>query len=218
MSATRAAALVAIFLAAGGGALLVLSVAGPDRVSPLTATAGVGLIALLALLAGARWLGVSRAALGLRLPPNRRDWLLVPICVPIMMLAVAVFGPAGERLFGTPDVLSQSVQAIADDPHLPLWAVALIVVAVVPLVEEVLFRGVVQGGLVAVIGFGPAILVAAFLFGLAHAYASAYIVAVIPVGIVLGWLYARTQSLGPPIAAHALNNAVVLIGLQMMAG
>ena len=90
--------------------------------------------------------------------------------------------------------------------------------------EEFFFRGVLQSRLVALLGsrFGG-IMVVAFLFGLYHVpyayfrwsstgnWAQALQSALetgVPLGLLFGWLYQRSQNLFAPILAHALTNSL----------
>ena len=88
------------------------------------------------------------------------------------------------------------------------------VVAVAPAVlEEITFRGVLQGRLQALLGAGTGLLVTAAAFALCHGMP-----AVLPIhlglGLYLGWLRVRSHSLLPGMLAHfAYNAAVVITGI-----
>jgi membrane protease YdiL (CAAX protease family) len=96
--------------------------------------------------------------------------------------------------------------------YLAMIAVSLLVVGPV---EEVLFRGVVQGGLRRAFGAAPAILLASALFGVVHlsgirgslAEQWVYVVIVVVLGCVLGLLYERTDNVAVPGLAHGAYNA-----------
>lgn len=105
----------------------------------------------------------------------------------------------------------------AGDPvgyYLAMVAVSLFVVGPA---EEILFRGVVQGGLRRALDAAPAILTASVLFGLVHLSAVqgtpverwAYVGVVIALGCVLGYLYERTGNLLVPGLAHGAYNAAI---------
>ena len=87
-------------------------------------------------------------------------------------------------------------------------------VLLIPIAEEMLFRGVIQGGVSAEYGPVRAILIAAAIFGIVHIVPQ-QVVAAFLAGIVLGYIYYRTGSLVPVIVIHALNNAVGYIALRM---
>jgi len=81
------------------------------------------------------------------------------------------------------------------------------------LAEEALFRGVIQAGLVPVVGVTGAILIASGLFGLAHFISTTYAVYAGAVGIYLGLLLQVSGNLAVPILAHALFDFIALIYL-----
>lgn len=104
----------------------------------------------------------------------------------------------------------------AGDPvayYLAMIAVSLVVVGPV---EELLFRGVVQGGLRRAFDAVPAVLIAAVAFGLIHLPSVsgtmveqwAYVGVVVVLGSVLGALYEWTDNLVVPGLVHGIYNAV----------
>ncbi|WP_176908081.1 CPBP family intramembrane glutamic endopeptidase [Hymenobacter lapidiphilus] len=76
---------------------------------------------------------------------------------------------------------------------------------VIPVLEEVLFRGVLLQGLLRNKKPWVAIGQQALLFGLIH-FNPAQSVGAFLIGLLLGWLCYRTGSLLPGIGIHALNN------------
>jgi len=102
------------------------------------------------------------------------------------------------------------VQQILDESH-PAAAGMLIVfgVLIAPVTEEVLFRGFLQKLMRPLCGPTLAICAVAASFSAAHAD----VVVIAPVfvlGLLLGWLYERTEHIGVPIAVHALHNALTI--------
>ena len=80
-----------------------------------------------------------------------------------------------------------------------------------PLLEEVLFRGAIQGIMMRVFGRPwPAIITAALIFGVIH-WNPVQIVYATLFGIVLGWIYYRTGSLLSVIVGHVLNNTLAVL-------
>jgi membrane protease YdiL (CAAX protease family) len=76
--------------------------------------------------------------------------------------------------------------------------------------EELLFRGVIQGGLDGVIGNVPALVVASVVFGAMHALSRAYFLVATAMGFYLGWLYLATGNLLIPVVVHFLYDWIVL--------
>lgn len=99
-----------------------------------------------------------------------------------------------------------------------LWVLVMLLVsalAIAPLLEEILFRGLVQTCLLELLGrrrrWGI-ILLAAFLFAGVHWESAVWQVmpGLFVLGVVLGWLYERTGSLLPSVIVHMGFNAVMI--------
>lgn len=91
----------------------------------------------------------------------------------------------------------------------PLGIFGLAVLA--PLLEEVLFRGAIQGALMRFFGRPwPAIVVAALIFGIFHWNPMQVVYATL-LGVIFGWIYYRTGSLLSVIVGHVLNNTLAVI-------
>lgn len=86
------------------------------------------------------------------------------------------------------------------------WAIMSTVVAA-PILEEVLFRGLVFESVGERFGRGMGLLVSALLFGLIHGVPVQMVNAFV-VGLILGYIYLRTRSLISVIIIHAVNNAI----------
>jgi hypothetical protein len=99
-------------------------------------------------------------------------------------------------------------------PHSPLaWAVAAVVVFVfVGLLEELLFRGVIQGALDPLLG-AWSILVADLLFAAAYLDSGSpgYTAAMAAFGMACGWWVRRTRSLAGAAVAHGLVAVALLL-------
>lgn len=90
-------------------------------------------------------------------------------------------------------------------------ALALVVFALVSAgAEELFFRGLVQRGLERRLGAAAAIAIASAAFAAAHGDL-VHAAAALPLGAYLGVLVWRDGSLGPALAAHALNNAAAVL-------
>lgn len=83
--------------------------------------------------------------------------------------------------------------------------------------EELLFRGLVQGGLSRLIGVpaGPwiALAAASLLFGVCHWLSTTYAVAAALAGLYFGLLFWLTGSLWTPLVAHAAYDFLALLYL-----
>jgi membrane protease YdiL (CAAX protease family) len=98
----------------------------------------------------------------------------------------------------------------------PLWALVALVGAVVvlaPVAEELLFRGLLFGGLATRVGPGAAAVISAVVFGAAHLDWSLFL-GLSLAGLVLNGLYWRHRSLWVSTVAHAtLNGVSVMLAL-----
>ncbi|SFH61588.1 hypothetical protein SAMN04487830_10352 [Pseudobutyrivibrio sp. OR37] len=81
---------------------------------------------------------------------------------------------------------------------------------VIPILEELLLRGIVTGQLYLWYGLIPSVLISSIFFGILHNNIVQFIYALV-VGIGLGVMYVRTKRLSLCIAAHCLLNLIVII-------
>ena len=84
------------------------------------------------------------------------------------------------------------------------------------LVEELLFRGAIQGHLLRK-GMKPlhAILISSAIFGIIHMN-PIQVPFAFAIGLIFGWLYYRTGSLVPGIIGHFINNTIACIQMATM--
>ena len=88
---------------------------------------------------------------------------------------------------------------------------AFTISVIAPLLEEVMFRGAIQGDMLRKVR-NPwlAIIISALIFGIFHMNPVQIVYATL-LGIVLGWIYYRTGSLMSVILGHVLNNTIATI-------
>ncbi|AUV83732.1 CPBP family intramembrane metalloprotease [Salinigranum rubrum] len=116
--------------------------------------------------------------------------------------------------FGENQVITQGREA----PVYFLYMIPVSLLLVGP-IEELLFRGVVQGVLRKGFGVRWGIVLASALFGLVHWVAVsggpleklAYVTIAAVLGIVLGVLYERTETIVAPALAHGVYNSVLFV-------
>lgn len=94
------------------------------------------------------------------------------------------------------------------------WAM-LSTIVMAPLLEEMLFRGVIQQSFTQRYGGIGGVLTAAAVFGLIHIIPQQVVNAFF-VGIILGYIYIKTGSLIPVIIIHALNNAIAYAQMSIL--
>lgn len=91
------------------------------------------------------------------------------------------------------------------------WAIVTVVV-MAPLFEEVIFRGVLLESTRAKYGVMVAWLVSSAIFGIVHVHPTVAVNAFF-IGLVLGFIYLRTDSLWSVIILHAVNNGIAYLAL-----
>ncbi len=137
--------------------------------------------------------------------------------VVVAFVAFAVFGQLYSALvdIGPQEKLPDELGA--DGSAVALVAAAFLVTVVAPIAEELFFRGFVFGALRTWRGTWLAAVLTGLLFGAIH-LGSAPDVLYLPIlavfGFVLCLLYAKTGSLYPCIALHAINNCVAFAGTR----
>ncbi len=146
--------------------------------------------------------------LALRLP-DKPAWIITLVGVVLFLLFSELVG-AGLGRPRYPDFL---LQIYATAQPLALFWVAVLLLA--PLAEEVYFRGFVYIGLRnSMLGASGAILVTAAIWALIHLQYDVYDkTEIFLLGLFMGWLRYRYNSLLPPLVAHGLINLVALVGL-----
>ena len=100
------------------------------------------------------------------------------------------------------------------------WVVyALLLVVGAPVIEELFFRGLIQGAFTRRVGAIPAISVTAVIFSFAHVFNEGPLAPLIlfPAAIVLGYLRHHYQRLSPGMVAHSTFNAIAF-GLLLAPG
>lgn len=174
--------------------------------------AGVGLVLLLA----AR-LAEGLPALGLRRHrgPNPLVMALSTWLVTLPLLALAKLANEGLlEALGLPVVPQDHLSRFLAEGSLnPFWVWTAIVL-ILPLCEELLFRGALYGGLRRRLPAPLAMLASGLLFGLLHD--ASVILPVAVLGTVLAWLYERSGSLLAPYLVHVLQNGITLTVLTLL--
>ncbi len=212
-------AIVAIFIAFGAGVLLdsfvavALGVTQNDvRFEHLRWGILVGQLAayvppLLAILILLPWVGRrSLAQFGLR-PLDARDLGIALIgTVAMYGVTLAVANVQFAFTHEKPEEASISLFTSAHDPALAI-AFAVLAVAIAPVFEELLFRGVIFNALLRYLPVGAAATISGIVFGAFHLSWSAF-VPLASSGIVLAFVYYRSGSLVASMLTHALFNAI----------
>ena len=184
----------------------------------LLATLSLGIAAPLTLwLARRKWAPVWSLAqppgLGFVLP---RKLQFLPLAV-LAGLAAPLLGALLTQLLAHGHAVTQDIQQLGGS--IPLWLrlpLVLVVVSVGPLVEELLFRGVLLSALLQRWHAGWAVAISSLAFALIHLPGLQYqwyaLPALAGLALVLAWLRLRSGSIWPAVVAHSVNNLLAVAG------
>ena len=138
---------------------------------------------------------VSGKTIGLSIPLIVAGMLFINLC---------------SEFIGLPDLMQDTFRAMSRNVF------GIISIAIMaPLVEELLFRGAIQGYILRK-GMKPlhAILIASAIFGIVHMN-PIQIPFAFAIGLIFGWLYYRTGSVIPGIVGHFINNSIACIQMAV---
>lgn len=139
--------------------------------------------------------------------------LLVPLILLATPFLLLVSSGVSEILQST-FPMSPSAEAQFSALLTPALPQVVLVCVLAPVLEEMLFRGIILRSFLAQYERWYAIAGSAVVFGFAHGNIYQLVGATL-FGLLAGWLYERTRSLIPCIALHAANNAgVMLLGIN----
>ena len=94
------------------------------------------------------------------------------------------------------------------------WRALLLTVVMAPLAEEFLCRGILLDAARAKGGAAYGLLFSALFFGVIHFYPAAVVNAFV-MGLLLGFIYIRSNSLYIVVILHAFNNALAMLLLTL---
>lgn len=165
-------------------------------------------IAAIALFAKLRWAPCSGKYI------NKRPWFtlfwVVFLTIGCMLPVELITEIIGVKL---PDEYVKLFSGIMSND---LGFIAIGIVA--PVAEEMLFRGAILRTLLSWLGYDRrwiAIVVSALLFGVVHGNMAQGLGAFL-MGLLIGWMYMRTQSMVPGILFHWVNNSLAVMMFRIM--
>lgn len=143
-------------------------------------------------------------------PQSRATWLWTLTSVPLLVIAAAVMYLGAVVLsFWFPSLHETLLEPyeVGDGRGLAYAVVQGITAAtIVPLTEEIVFRGVLLRLWIRRYGVRVAIVGSSALFGVLH---GGDFIGGFFFGVVMAWLFLASRSLALPVATHALHNAIV---------
>ncbi len=174
----------------------------------LVGTSVLSSIVTLVVFIYSKWATVSRVWLA------SHPWVTL---VWAALLALGTILPSEWLLealaFSMPESSIKMFESIMSEPTGYL-AIGILV----PVAEELVFRGAVLRGLLRLFSdkwHWGAIVVSAVIFGAAHVNMAQFVHAFV-MGLLIGWMYYRTSSIIPGILFHWVNNTVAYIMFHLM--
>ena len=142
------------------------------------------------------------------------DWLGIPLGIFCQVVLMNVVNWPLNKWFPdtfNPERIETRARDMVDAAH-GAWFIVLFVVVVVgaPLVEELVYRGFIQGGLQSQIGSTWALIITAAWFTVVHLEPIEF-PGLFAFAIVLGLCYRRTQRVGLSMVTHLAFNATGLL-------
>jgi hypothetical protein len=193
---------------------------GFEGTPSLIFNAGLAGLEAFGLIASVYLLGLRRRKLhwndvGLR--PTNRKWLIIALILAILFIPIIAFIAMIIQLaLGLP---LENPQLDFLIPKQFTWAgaIGMLILGgfIVPIVEELFFRGVLYTWLRDSFGIWVGSVGSALIFGLLHGEIS-IVGATFVMGLVLAWLYERSNSLWPSITIHIVNNSFKLLLLYVL--
>lgn len=148
--------------------------------------------------------------------PFRRFNPLILIPTTLFLMGAHVFleeiNLAVDRLIPAPPWFMELFSRLFENEY-GIYGTALKVVIIAPLIEELIFRGIIMHGFMRNYSAFTAILVSALFFALFHLNPWQF-PATFLLGMLLGWLMVITRNILACIAGHAINNLLVLLSIE----
>jgi len=141
---------------------------------------------------------------------------LVSRLIPTLVVILALLAGNG---FGSPSSAGHQVDGLNPESTAGWVILALLLVVGAPVVEELFFRGLIQGAFSRRVGAVSAIFVTAVIFSFAHVSNEGPFAPLVlfPAALVLGYLRHRSGRLAPGMFAHSTFNALAFALLAIPA-
>ncbi|MCC7543101.1 CPBP family intramembrane metalloprotease [bacterium] len=167
----------------------------------------LALVVELAIILGIMcWRKLKPTDLGLT--SFRWHWVFIVIGLYILQITLVIVAFAIIEVISPSVNLDQKQEILSfGQAHWAVVASFVAAVAIAPVVEEIIFRGIIFKALQSSFPTWFAVIVSAAGFGWLHGQINVGIYTFL-LGLLLTWLYMRSRSLYPGIILHVLNNAV----------
>lgn len=199
--------------------LILIIIQGPTIYLGVKDASLVSLLVFLLLLksAGALFLGKRLGLLeGFKTLSSLNAWGMIGLTY----LGIYIVTRIGAMVMMMEGVSNSTNQATIENIHMNPFVLITFTVIMAPIVEELVFRGILMGRV-----FNPdsivGLILSSLLFGLAHMPNSIGVwIVYAGMGLVLGTVYRKCQKLEYCIMAHMINNSIavsMMLLLQLLA-
>ena len=199
--------------------LILIIIQGPTIYLGVKDASLVSLLVFLLLLksAGALFLGKRMGLLeGFKTLSSLKAWGMIGLTY----LGIYIVTGLGAMVMMWEGVSNSTNQAAIENAHMNPFVLITITVIMAPIVEELVFRGILMGRV-----FNPdsivGLILSSLLFGLAHMPNSIGVwIVYAGMGFALGTAYRKFQKLEYCIMAHMINNSIavsMMLLLQLLA-
>lgn len=199
--------------------LILIIIQGPTIYLGVKDASLVSLLVFLLLLksAGALFLGKRLGLLeGFKTLSSLKAWGMIGLTY----LGIYIVTRIGAMVMMMEGVSNSTNQATIENIHMNPFVLITFTVIMAPIVEELVFRGILMGRV-----FNPdsivGLILSSLLFGLAHMPNSIGVwIVYAGMGFVLGTVYCKCQKLEYCIMAHMINNSIavsMMLLLQLLA-
>ncbi|MFO7897227.1 MAG: ABC transporter permease subunit/CPBP intramembrane protease, partial [Candidatus Cloacimonadales bacterium] len=135
---------------------------------------------------------------------------LIPLLAAIpLIILVSLITQLTNYIYPIPESYLEAMENLVKMSDFSLWKSLLIIALLPGICEEILFRGFLINGFTKR-GFWSAVIISAILFAIIHLDPFRFLPVTV-LGIWLGYLALKTNSLFVPILAHTANNAIAVL-------
>jgi membrane protease YdiL (CAAX protease family) len=183
-----------------------------------TTAAFYGVLLAIVVFFASRRAGRAWARLGLRRSPLWVVILMPPAALGLQLLTGIISEVLSPLLGGMKNPQDCNIsQAFGAEPYLAVISIAVIA----PVVEEIVFRGFIYGGLRPRLGVTLSVLLSAAVFALAHSLSVGGSILLLGpslflAGVALALVYERSRSLVPGMVMHASFNLIAVVAIFLI--
>lgn len=144
---------------------------------------------------------------------DKGDWKFLIKYIPSSYLLFLIGNGIIIRIFGEAEAVNQlAVESMF--AYVPAWQMFIMIVLVAPVVEELLFRGLLLFSGKQLETTWPRVIMSALLFGAIHNPTNIQSVyTYVGMGFIFSYAAKRTQSIEAPIVYHFLNNLLAFMAV-----